>query len=76
MVENDALKHGSSKIFQVLVLDMTYHWHEDEIMQWWTFFLIFMLEIWLQIGYSLCSKCKVFKCVTFPNYSDDADLSS
>ncbi|KAG2691761.1 hypothetical protein I3843_08G022300 [Carya illinoinensis] len=28
------------------------------------------------IGYSLCSKCKVFKCVTFPNYSDDADLSS
>ncbi|XP_035549107.1 uncharacterized protein LOC109009156 isoform X2 [Juglans regia] len=28
------------------------------------------------IGYTLCSKCKVFKCVTFPNYSDDADLSS
>ncbi|XP_010263302.1 PREDICTED: uncharacterized protein LOC104601604 isoform X2 [Nelumbo nucifera] len=22
------------------------------------------------IGYVLCSKCKVFKCVTFPNYSD------
>ncbi|KAL5699373.1 hypothetical protein ACHQM5_030288 [Ranunculus cassubicifolius] len=22
------------------------------------------------IGYVLCSKCKVFKCVTFPDYSD------
>nr|XP_023885705.1 uncharacterized protein LOC111997796 [Quercus suber]XP_023885706.1 uncharacterized protein LOC111997796 [Quercus suber] len=27
------------------------------------------------IGYILCSKCKVFKCVTFPNYSDGANLS-
>ncbi|XP_057957525.1 uncharacterized protein LOC131150677 [Malania oleifera] len=27
------------------------------------------------IGYVLCSKCKVFKCVTFPNYSDGEDLS-
>ncbi|XP_042494340.1 uncharacterized protein LOC122073778 [Macadamia integrifolia] len=22
------------------------------------------------IGYVLCSKCKVYKCVTYPNYSD------
>ncbi|KAK4854582.1 hypothetical protein QYF36_026251 [Acer negundo] len=22
------------------------------------------------VGYVLCSKCKVFKCITFPNYSD------
>ncbi|XP_006450103.2 uncharacterized protein LOC18053970 [Citrus clementina] len=22
------------------------------------------------VGYVLCSKCKVFKCVTFPNYDD------
>ncbi|XP_038885868.1 uncharacterized protein LOC120076171 [Benincasa hispida] len=27
------------------------------------------------VGYVLCSKCKVFKCVTFPNYSDGAELS-
>ncbi|KAK2985992.1 hypothetical protein RJ640_000169, partial [Escallonia rubra] len=27
------------------------------------------------IGYNLCSKCKVFKCVTFPNYSDGEDLT-
>ncbi|KAG5034319.1 hypothetical protein AAZX31_04G075600 [Glycine max] len=22
------------------------------------------------VGYVLCSKCKVFKCVTFPNFND------
>ncbi|XP_008445059.1 uncharacterized protein LOC103488212 isoform X1 [Cucumis melo] len=27
------------------------------------------------VGYVLCSKCKVFKCVTFPNFNDGADLS-
>ncbi|KAJ4848442.1 hypothetical protein Tsubulata_025886 [Turnera subulata] len=27
------------------------------------------------VGYVLCPKCKVFKCVTFPNYSDGEDLS-
>ncbi|XP_015896200.1 uncharacterized protein LOC107429936 [Ziziphus jujuba] len=27
------------------------------------------------IGYVLCSRCKVFKCVTFPNYNDGEDLS-
>ncbi|KAJ8758664.1 hypothetical protein K2173_000385 [Erythroxylum novogranatense] len=27
------------------------------------------------IGYVLCSKCKVFKCVTFPNYCDGEDPS-
>ncbi|CAL1385298.1 unnamed protein product [Linum trigynum] len=27
------------------------------------------------VGYLLCSKCKVFKCVTFPNYSDGEQLS-
>ncbi|KAK9948002.1 hypothetical protein M0R45_003593 [Rubus argutus] len=27
------------------------------------------------IGYVLCSKCKVFKCVTFPNYNDGEELS-
>ncbi|KAJ0091572.1 hypothetical protein Patl1_12737 [Pistacia atlantica] len=26
------------------------------------------------VGYVLCSKCKVFKCVTFPNYDDGQDL--
>ncbi|KAI3866946.1 hypothetical protein MKX03_021989 [Papaver bracteatum] len=25
------------------------------------------------IGYVLCSKCKVFKCVTFPDFSDLGD---
>ncbi|CAL5430855.1 unnamed protein product [Camellia sinensis] len=28
-----------------------------------------------KIGYILCSKCKVFKCVTFPNYSDGEDVA-
>ncbi|KAK6912386.1 hypothetical protein RJ641_021987 [Dillenia turbinata] len=27
------------------------------------------------IGYTLCSKCKVFKCVTFPTYSDGEKLN-
>ncbi|XP_012076300.1 uncharacterized protein LOC105637447 isoform X1 [Jatropha curcas] len=27
------------------------------------------------IGYILCPKCRVFKCVTFPNYSDGEDPS-
>ncbi|XP_065848563.1 uncharacterized protein [Euphorbia lathyris] len=27
------------------------------------------------IGYVLCQKCKVFKCVTFPNYSDSDNPS-
>ncbi|XP_031373144.1 uncharacterized protein LOC116188124 isoform X2 [Punica granatum] len=27
------------------------------------------------IGYVLCTSCKVFKCVTFPNYEDGAELS-
>ncbi|GLT85115.1 hypothetical protein SLE2022_033160 [Rubroshorea leprosula] len=27
------------------------------------------------IGYVLCSSCKVFKCVTFPDYSDGEELS-
>ncbi|CAN1164091.1 hypothetical protein LINPERPRIM_LOCUS32985 [Linum perenne] len=27
------------------------------------------------VGYVLCSRCKVFKCVTFPNYSDGEELS-
>ncbi|XP_024031691.1 uncharacterized protein LOC21402802 [Morus notabilis] len=27
------------------------------------------------IGYVLCSSCKVFKCVTFPNYTDGEELS-
>ncbi|XP_039065481.1 uncharacterized protein LOC120210900 isoform X2 [Hibiscus syriacus] len=27
------------------------------------------------IGYVLCSKCKVFKCVTFPNGSDGEELT-
>ncbi|MBA0875742.1 hypothetical protein Goshw_016166 [Gossypium schwendimanii] len=27
------------------------------------------------IGYLLCSKCKVFKCVTFPNGSDGEELT-
>ncbi|KAJ0030986.1 hypothetical protein Pint_12653 [Pistacia integerrima] len=27
-----------------------------------------------EVGYVLCSKCKVFKCVTFPNYDDGEDL--
>ncbi|XP_054799564.1 uncharacterized protein LOC129303982 [Prosopis cineraria] len=27
------------------------------------------------IGYILCSKCKVFKCVTFPNYNDGGELA-
>ncbi|XP_027084087.2 uncharacterized protein [Coffea arabica] len=26
------------------------------------------------VGYILCSKCKVFKCVTFPDASDGVDL--
>ncbi|GMH10743.1 hypothetical protein Nepgr_012584 [Nepenthes gracilis] len=26
------------------------------------------------IGYILCTKCKVFKCVTFPDHSDGKDL--
>ncbi|KAJ4707651.1 chaperone protein dnaJ-related [Melia azedarach] len=26
------------------------------------------------VGYVLCSKCKVFKCVTFPNYNDGEEL--
>lgn len=26
-----------------------------------------------QVGYILCSKCKVFKCVTFPDF-EDGDL--
>ncbi|KAL5782861.1 hypothetical protein ACOSP7_007890 [Xanthoceras sorbifolium] len=26
------------------------------------------------VGYVLCSKCKVFKCVTFPNYNDGENL--
>ncbi|RRT62199.1 hypothetical protein B296_00013232 [Ensete ventricosum] len=25
-----------------------------------------------EVGYVLCSKCKVFKCITFPDYSDGA----
>ncbi|KAL2896798.1 Guanine nucleotide-binding protein-like 3 [Bienertia sinuspersici] len=28
-----------------------------------------------QIGYILCTKCKVFKCVTFPDQSDGEQLS-
>uniref|UniRef100_M1CW54 Uncharacterized protein n=1 Tax=Solanum tuberosum TaxID=4113 RepID=M1CW54_SOLTU len=28
-----------------------------------------------QTGYLLCSKCKVFKCVTFPNDEDGEVLS-
>lgn len=76
MVENDAFKRGSFKTFEVLVPrhDIALAWRWDNAMV--DLFLIFMLEIWLQIGYTLCSKCKVFKCVTFPNYSDGADLSS
>ncbi|KAM7264579.1 hypothetical protein ACFE04_002262 [Oxalis oulophora] len=27
------------------------------------------------VGYVLCTKCKVFKCVTFPNYNDGDSLS-
>ncbi|KAM1022546.1 hypothetical protein ACFX15_042666 [Malus domestica] len=27
------------------------------------------------IGQVLCSKCKVFKCVTFPNYNDGDEVS-
>ncbi|KAL6965299.1 hypothetical protein U1Q18_036353 [Sarracenia purpurea var. burkii] len=27
------------------------------------------------IGYIMCSSCKVFKCVTFPNYSDSGRVS-
>ncbi|CAK9175096.1 unnamed protein product [Ilex paraguariensis] len=27
------------------------------------------------IGYVLCSKCKVFKCITFPNFGDGEDLT-
>ena len=38
--------------------------------------LIFMVGIfWVQIGYVLCTKCKVFKCVTFPDYDDGEELS-
>jgi len=32
-------------------------------------FLFFFLRK-LQVGYVLCSNCKVFKCVTFPNFED------
>jgi hypothetical protein len=40
------------------------------------FFIIRINGGWvLQIGYVLCSKCKVFKCVTFPNYNDGEDPS-
>ncbi|THF97962.1 hypothetical protein TEA_015604 [Camellia sinensis var. sinensis] len=34
------------------------------------------VNVWMQaIGYILCSKCKFFKCVTFPNYSDGEDVT-
>lgn len=35
----------------------------------------FYVGILLQIGCILCSKCKVFKCVTFPNYNDGEELA-
>ncbi|KAF4366471.1 uncharacterized protein LOC115705036 isoform X1 [Cannabis sativa] len=27
------------------------------------------------VGYVLCTSCKVYKCVTFPNYTDGDELS-
>jgi len=32
--------------------------------------LFCFFEKTLQVGYVLCSNCKVFKCVTFPNFND------
>lgn len=50
------------------------HFMEIHGTEWFESFC-FILHILLQIGYVLCSRCKVFKCVTFPNYNDGEDLS-
>lgn len=38
--------------------------------------LTYLIYVLMQVGYVLCSNCKVFKCVTFPNYSDSENLLS
>lgn len=61
---------SNPSIISHFLTQFTYHLSLSSYILILSLFFFSLKKLKLQVGYVLCSKCKVFKCVTFPNFND------